>query len=112
MDQDISQALISVLPHRYSVKQLFWTAGQKNTDSKKRVKHVDLKHHFVQEANKTGLVNHMNIDSDKNPADGFNKPSQKVKFEKLGDQIAVNHWIQNKTVWDQEGWYAAKSTHM
>lgn len=61
-----------------------------NADSTKRAKHVELECHFVVKVvAKNGIIGPRYFDSDKNPADGFTKPLQKIKFENFRDLIGV-----------------------
>ena len=67
-------------------------AAQKWADddrSMRRAKHLELRYHYIREKVQDGTIKAYDIQSAKNPADGFTKPLDKVKFQAFRNQVGV-----------------------
>lgn len=61
----------------------------KNPEQHKRMKHVDLKYHFVRDKVEQGIVNLKYIPTDNQLADICTKPLARIKFEKFRKQFVL-----------------------
>ena len=73
---------ITVLEDNQSVIKI-----SENNDSSKKLKHIDIKYHFIVENVATGKVKLNYIESNNNIADLFTKPLGKCLFEKNRNAI-------------------------
>lgn len=65
-----------------------------NSNIMRREKQIDLKYHSIKEFFKNGITIPEDIKLNDNPADGFTKPLQKIKFEIFRDEIGVKPWAK------------------
>lgn len=64
-------------------------ATAKNPEHHKRLKHVDIKHHFIREKIDSGVIDVKQIESKNQIADGFTKPLNKVMFRAFCKSIGL-----------------------
>lgn len=62
----------------------------KNRENSRRVKHIDIKHHFIRNLIEEGSISLQYVQSSEQLADIFTKPLCKQTFEKLRNLINVN----------------------
>lgn len=67
----------------------------------RRAKNIELRYHYVREKIQDSSVKMMDIESAKNPADGFTKPLDKIKFQEFRDRVGVFYHQADK---HQEEW--------
>lgn len=60
-----------------------------NPENNRRIKHIDIKHHFIKEKIDTGLVKILHIKTNYQLADIFTKPLPKIKFTKFANQLGL-----------------------
>ena len=64
-----------------------------------RVKHIDVKYHFIQDLVKTGVVKLLYISTQDQHADGLTKTNPKANFDVLCDQLGLTKsLVQHSTV--------------
>ena len=63
-----------------------WASEDKNV---RKAKHVELRYFFVRRKVHDGTIQCIDIASDNNPADGFTKSLDKIKFAEFRDRIGV-----------------------
>ena len=63
-----------------------WANG---TVSRKTAKHIDIRHHFLEDYMENKLINFKKIDGSVNPADAFTKPLHKIKFQLCREEMGV-----------------------
>jgi len=60
-----------------------------NPVQEKRVKHIDIKHHYIRECIEDEEVEVLRVDTDDNTADIFTKPLGAIKFNKFRDLLGL-----------------------
>lgn len=62
-----------------------------NILKKRKAKCIELGYHHIRLQVKGGSIELVKLQSDKNPADGFTKPLDNIKFKEFRVQIGVHH---------------------
>ena len=63
-----------------------------NPVQEKRIKHIDLRYHFIHDTIQSNQVDLFFIEGVNNPADMFTKNLGRVKFEKFRDQLGLEFY--------------------
>jgi hypothetical protein len=63
-----------------------------NPIQERRVKHIDVRYHYIRERVESGDVEILRVDSNDNPADMFTKPLGYVKFEQFRSMLGLEFY--------------------
>jgi hypothetical protein len=58
----------------------------------KRIKHIDLRHHYIREVIRSKKIELFFIEGAENPADLFTKNLGRVKFQKFREQLGLEFY--------------------
>ena len=63
-----------------------------NPIQERRVKHMDVRYHYIRERVENGDVEILRVDSADNPADMFTKPLGHIKFEQFRNMLGLEFY--------------------
>ena len=63
-----------------------------NPIQERRIKHIDVKYHYVQECVENGWIEIFRVDSKDNPADMFTKALGHVLFMRFREQLGLKFY--------------------
>ena len=63
-----------------------------NPIQERRIKHIDVRYHYIRERVEEGDVEILRVDTDENPSDMFTKPLGHVKFSKFREKLGLEFY--------------------
>ena len=66
-----------------------------NPAVERRMKHINIRHHYIHEQVETRVIDLYHISGEENPADLFTKPLPVVKVEKLRNLIGLTQELMS-----------------